>query len=272
MRDMKRQRHDISGKRVVITGALGGFGRAITDELKRRGARVVGIDLHEDPERDVIACDITDRSRVDDTIADAAERLGGIDVLINNAGIGNAHPSGEGVEDLDRQVLEVNLIGTWNVASAALPFLGEAQGHMVNVASLLAVVTFPMATAYAMSKRGVAVLTDSLRAEYGDRVSFTTVYPGYSATAIHTPVEDRLGLSLDGRVPEEGPDQVARWIAYAIERRPKDLATSPIGNVGLRVARHVPGLIEILGRRRAERRGEEIPRPELPRPRERART
>ena len=266
---MARRKQEIAGKRVLISGALGAFGRATTDLLRRRGAQVVGLDLEADDERGVLACDITDASAVEDAVAEAVERLGGLDVLINNAGIGTGQPVSGGMEEADRDVLEVNIKGTWNVTAAALPWLGESRGHVLNVASMLAVVTIPYAAAYAISKRGVAALSDTLRAENGDQVSVTTVYPGYSATPIHGPAEQRSGLSLEGRVPEEGPDEVARWIVFAIERRPRDIATSLLGNVGLRVGRHAPGVLERLGRARAKRLGQEIPQPELPKPRKR---
>jgi NAD(P)-dependent dehydrogenase (short-subunit alcohol dehydrogenase family) len=265
---MARRRDQIAGKRVLVTGALGGFGRAITAELEHRGAHVAGIDLEGDADREVLACDITDAGRVEDAVAEAAERLGGIDVLVNNAGIGTAQPVVGGLEPEDRAVLETNLIGTWNVTAAALPWLAERRGHVVNVASLLAVVNLPYSAAYAASKRGVCALSDVLRVEHGDRIAVTTVYPGYSATAIHGPAEQRTGLSLAGRVPEEGPERVARWIAYAVERRPRDIATSRAGNVVLRLARHAPGLVERAGRRRRERTGDPIQLPEIPPPRE----
>jgi NAD(P)-dependent dehydrogenase (short-subunit alcohol dehydrogenase family) len=263
-----RARHEIAGKRVVVTGALGAFGRAVTDLLESRGARVLGLDLEADADREVLACDITDAGGVERAIAEAAERLGGIDVLVNNAGIGTAQPVAGGLELDDRAVIETNLIGTWNVTAVALPWLAETGGHVLNVASLLAVVNLPYSAAYAASKRGVCALSDVLRVEHGDRIAVTTVYPGYSATAIHGPAEERSGLSLEGRVPEEGPERVARWIAYAIERRPRDIATSRRGNLVLRVARHFPAFVERAGRRRAERSGDPIERPAIPAPRD----
>jgi NAD(P)-dependent dehydrogenase (short-subunit alcohol dehydrogenase family) len=264
---MARGRREIAGKRVLVSGALGGFGRAVSDLLERRGARVIGLDLEADDDREVLACDITDADGVERAVAEAAVRLGGIDVLVNNAGIGTAQPVACGPEPDDRVVIETNLIGTWNLTAAALPWLADANGHVVNVASLLAVVNLPYSAAYTASKRGVCALSDVLRVEHGDRIAVTTVYPGYSATAIHGPAEERTGMSLAGRVPEEGPERVARWIAYAIERRPRDIATSRGGNVILRIARHAPKLVERAGRRRAERSGEPVERPTIPPPR-----
>jgi NAD(P)-dependent dehydrogenase (short-subunit alcohol dehydrogenase family) len=263
-------RRPVVGKRVLITGALGGFGRASTDLLRSRGANVAGLDIEADPQRDVIACDITDTGRTDEAVAEAVELLGGLDVLVNNAGIGTAQAVAAGAEDADRAVIETNVLGTWHVTTAALPWLAESRGHVVNVASLLAVLSIPYSAAYSASKRAVVALSDVLRAEHGETIAVTTVYPGYSNTAIHGPAAERIGLSLEGKVPEEGADQVARWIAYAIERRPRDVATSRQGNVVLRVARTAPGLVAWLGRKRAEQLSELVPRPQIPPVRERA--
>ncbi len=82
-------------------------------------------------------------------------------------------------------VLDVNLIGPWRVTSAALPALRESRGRVVNVASGLAHITVPFATAYTMSKRGVVAYSDALRLEHGDAITVTTVYPGYIRTRIH---------------------------------------------------------------------------------------
>src|SRR5204863_491501 len=85
--------------RVIITGAAGGIGTAATAELRRRGARVVGLDLHASGD-DVIACDVRDQASVDRAVAEAIARLGGgVDVLVNNAGLGHAQSAGSAPDD-----------------------------------------------------------------------------------------------------------------------------------------------------------------------------
>ena len=107
--------------RVLLTGAAGGIGSATAAELRRRGARVIGLDLHEGP--DIIACDVRDQAAVDRAVAHAIERLGGLDVLINNAGIGPPQSAGAAPGDDALAVIDVNLLGPWRVTAAALPAL-----------------------------------------------------------------------------------------------------------------------------------------------------
>ena len=126
-----------------------------------------------------------DQAAVDAAVAEAIERLGGLDVLINNAGIGIPQSAGEPPDDDALAVLDVNLLGPWRVTAAALPALRESRGRVVNVASGLAHLDVPFATAYCMSKRGLVAYSDALRLEHGDAITVTTVYPGYIRTPIH---------------------------------------------------------------------------------------
>ena len=226
--------------RVVITGASGGIGSAAMRELRARGARVVGLDLEADPDAGVLACDVTDEASVERAVTEAVERLGGLDVLINNAGLGTPQSAGRPPDAAALTVLEVNLIGPWRVTGAAMPALREAQGRVVNVASGLAHLAIPFATAYCMSKRGLVAYSDALRLEFGDEITVTTVYPGYIRTGIHDAAKDS-GVGLEGAVPAERVEDAARALARAALGRPvRDLATTPGGAVQYFLARRSP--------------------------------
>jgi NAD(P)-dependent dehydrogenase (short-subunit alcohol dehydrogenase family) len=225
--------------RVLITGAASGIGAAAAEELRGRGASVVGLDLNAKSD-DVIACDVRDQAAVDAAVAEAIERLGGLDVLINNAGIGRPQSAGVAPDEEALAVLDVNMLGPWRVTSAALPALRESRGRVVNVSSGLAHLSLPFAPAYCMSKRGLVAYTDSLRLEHGDEITVTTVYPGYIRTPIHEASHEE-GIGLEGAVPPERVEDAARMLARAALGPPvRDLATTRRAAFEYALARLVP--------------------------------
>jgi NAD(P)-dependent dehydrogenase (short-subunit alcohol dehydrogenase family) len=240
--------------RVLVTGASGGIGGAACTALRARGARVVGLDVQADPERDVLACDVRDQAAVDAAVADAIGRLGGLDVLINNAGIGIPQSAGDAPDEDALAVLDVNLVAPWRVTSAALPALRKARGRVVNVASGLAHVTVPFAPAYCMSKRGLVAYSDALRLEHGDAITVTTVYPGYIRTPIHDAARAR-GIGLEGVVPAEKLSDAAGTLVRAALGPPtRDLATTRGGAIAYALARRLPRpLMDRLTRTRMRR-------------------
>jgi NAD(P)-dependent dehydrogenase (short-subunit alcohol dehydrogenase family) len=236
-----RRTEPLDGARVVMTGALGGIGLAVRDALRSRGARVVGIDLVEAP--DVVAGDVTSVDSMRLAVATAAERLGGIDVLVNLAGIGRAQDSGDFPDADAHRVLDVNLFGTWNATAAALPWLVASRGHVVVTASGLATVNMPWAPAYAASKRAVAAYADTLRIEYDGRLTVTTVNPGYVRTPIHE-VAAASGAALEGLVPADEMRDVVSAYLRAVTDRPRSLATSWRTSLALAVAGRRPRLAD----------------------------
>ena len=240
--------------RVLITGAGSGIGAAAVERLRLRGATVVGLDLR--PGDGIIACDVTDQAAVDAAVAEALARLGGLDVLINCAGIGDPQSAGVAPDAGALRVLDVNLLGPWRVTAAAMPALREARGRVVNVASGLSHLTIPYATAYCMSKRGLVAYSDALRLEHGDAITVTTVYPGYIRTPIHDAAA-RQGLSLEGLVPAERVDDAAKTLVRAALGPPvRDLATSGHGRLGYALLRLAPRrLVDRIVARRAARSG-----------------
>jgi NAD(P)-dependent dehydrogenase (short-subunit alcohol dehydrogenase family) len=224
--------------RVIVTGAAGGIGGATCAVLRERGAHVAGLDLHAGD--GVSACDVRDQASVDAAVAEAIERLGGLDVLINNAGIGTPQSAGAVPDDDALAVLDVNLIGPWRVTAAALPALLESRGRVVNVASGLAHVTVPFAAAYCMSKRGLVAYSDALRLELGGDITVTTVYPGYSRTGIHDAART-VGIGLEGVVRAERVSDAARTLVRAALGPPaRDLATTRSGALAYFLARRAP--------------------------------
>jgi NAD(P)-dependent dehydrogenase (short-subunit alcohol dehydrogenase family) len=225
--------------RVIITGAASGIGAAAASQLRERGARVVGLDINASD--DIVACDVRDQQSVDSAVAEAIERLGGgVDVLVNNAGVGFSQSAGLPPDEHAMTVFQVNMIGPWRMTAAALPALRASRGRVVNVASGLAHVTAPFATAYCMSKRAVVAYSDALRLEHGDAITVTTVYPGYIKTPIHD-ASNEDGFALDGIVPEEPLASAAGTLVRAALGPPaRDLATTRNGAIGYALARRAP--------------------------------
>ena len=245
---MKRAQH----KRILITGAASGIGAATVEELKARGADVAGVDIAA--AEGVIACDVRDQASVDAAVAEAVERLGGLDVLINCAGIGDPQSAGARPGDDALRVLDVNLLGPWRVSAAALPALRESGGRVVNVASGLAYLSVPLAPAYCMSKRGLTSYSDSLRLEYSGSIEVTTVYPGYIRTPIHDAAAEK-GVALEGVVPVERlADAASVLVRASLGPYRRDLATTRAGGFGYFLLRLTPRRLQDSMVRRSMRR------------------
>ncbi len=248
----------LTGKRILITGAAGGLGTAATKVLQEQGAKVVGIDKSrraDDAGSRMIVADIKDPAAVKLAVAAAIVELGGLDVLINNAGYLGVHDAGAPPRPEVMEEIEVNLLGAWRVTAAALPALLESQGRIINVASLFAAVNAPFIPGYAASKRALTAYSDVLRFQYGDRVGVTTVYPGYMNTPIHDPAV-RQGLSVAKLVSfsvaghtlfsmEESLEAAAHNLARACDGRPaRDRGLTALGTLTLALARHTPKLVD----------------------------
>jgi NAD(P)-dependent dehydrogenase (short-subunit alcohol dehydrogenase family) len=229
-------------KRVLVIGAAGAIGQGVSRALRERGARVKGIDRQQGA--DIVQADIADSQAVQDAVCQVTEMLGGLDILINAAGIGLPQDAGAPPDDSVTKTLNVNLLGPWRVTAYALPALLASHGRIINIASGLAFANVPFAAAYSASKRALAAWSDVLRLEYGSQVSVTTIYPGYVDTPIHVPVE-AAGLSLRGLVREEPLHAVVSTVVRACTGKPRrDLATTRIGSIEIGLARHFPALVD----------------------------
>jgi NAD(P)-dependent dehydrogenase (short-subunit alcohol dehydrogenase family) len=250
---------ELTGKRVLITGAAGDLGTATAGALLQHGARVVGIDKTTAPRGDVplVVADVRDPLAVRAAVDNAVARLGGLDILINNAGVLSMQDPGLAPSDEVLEAIEVNLLGPWRVTAAALPSLEKSRGHVINVASLFAVVNAPFIPAYCASKRALTGYSDVLRCQYGSRITVTTIYPGFMDTPIHD-VAVRQGLSVAkivrfrvaGRTVltfEESLDAAARRIVRACSHgRGGDACMTIRGRLTLMLARHAPRLTDMV--------------------------
>ena len=234
-------------RRALVTGASGAFGAALRGELRSRGWAVAGLDVEADAnDPDLLVCDVTDDEAVPGAVARAVERLGGgLDLLVNNAGIGGPASAGEPPGERVRAMLDVNLLGAWRVTAAAIDHLVRSRGRVVVVGSRMAFLGLPLGAAYGISKRALVAYADALRAEYGTHVSVTCVHPAYVRTPIHEPTR-AAGLRLEGFSREEPLESVVAAIVRAAESPcpGRDVTPTRGGSVQLAIARHLPGLVD----------------------------
>jgi NAD(P)-dependent dehydrogenase (short-subunit alcohol dehydrogenase family) len=163
----------LAGRRVLITGAARGIGAALARRLHERGARVAVAGLEPDLLAEVAAsvdgpwwaCDVADREQVQHAVDAAVAELGGLDVVVANAGIAAQTPLVGGDADIFRRVVTVNLLGTYNTIHAAGPHVGHPGGYALVVSSMGAAVHLPLMGAYSASKAGVEALGNTLRQE-----------------------------------------------------------------------------------------------------------
>ncbi|NUT32087.1 MAG: SDR family NAD(P)-dependent oxidoreductase [Hamadaea sp.] len=242
----------LHGKRAVVTGANGTFGRLLCARLETAGARIVGLDLHAGTvgTTPVLACDLTDGDAVPDAVAQAVATLGGLDLLVNNAGVGGPAPAELAPGDAARRQLDVNLLAAWHVTAAAVPALEAARGRIVFVSSRMALLPLPLAAAYGVSKRALVAYADALRLEVGSHIGVSVVYPSMVASPIHDATAS-AGLSLQGVSRYEPVEGVVDAIIRAATARtaPRDVATTGRGRFELFLARHLPSLAAAVVRR-----------------------
>jgi 2-keto-3-deoxy-L-fuconate dehydrogenase len=176
-----------SHQKVVITGGGSGLGLTTARRMASRGARVACLDLDpsavEEPMIPLV-CNVSDDSSVRSAVAMAAERLDGIDVLVNNAGVG-ARGSVAANDDAEwHRVLDVNVVGMVRVTRAALPWLKRsASAAIVNTGSIAASAGLPDRALYSASKGAVQALTLAMAADHlDDGIRVNCVNPGTADT------------------------------------------------------------------------------------------
>ncbi|MGH3494367.1 MAG: SDR family oxidoreductase [Sciscionella sp.] len=202
-----------TGRRVVLTAGAGGIGLAVAEAFAANGDRVHICDINEQAltkitcRNDAISatvCDVSNRASVEAFVKSAADTLGGIDVLVNNAGISGPTTS---VEDMDpdqwEAVLAVNLTGTFNVTRLSIPYLKQSRAGVILVMSSLGGrFGYPNRSPYATTKRGLIGLTETLALELGDAgIRVNAIAPGaVDGDRIHHVLQGRAdssGRSLD---------------------------------------------------------------------------
>lgn len=200
---------ELRGLKTLVTGGASGIGRAVATVFAREGAAVVVLDVAEQrpgwlpADCGYVSADISDDAAVRTAVAAGIASLGGLDVLVNNAGIG-AQGSIEDAPDAEwHRVLDVNVVGTARVSRAAWPALrASAHAAVVNTCSIAATAGLPQRAVYSASKGAVLALTRAMAADgMADGIRVNAVSPGTADTP------------WVGRLLESAPDPVVERAA-----------------------------------------------------------
>ncbi|OLT53285.1 short-chain dehydrogenase/reductase [Corynebacterium sp. CNJ-954] len=197
-----------------ITGTSRGLGRELVKHLLNRGDRVAattrsaerlltGLEGTDTTHLLPLQVSLTDQAQVVDAITEATARFGSIDVVVNNAGYGHLGAVEETSEADVRAMLDVQVNGTWNVIRAVLPQMRAARsGHIINVSSILGVLSFPGWGLYCAAKYAVEGLSESLAAEVTDHgIRVSIVEPGYFNTDFLTDNSLALATNVSDAYP-----------------------------------------------------------------------
>lgn len=212
------------GRRILVTGGASGIGLATVRALVGQGARVVVLDRAfpeesqgSDGSVTQLTVDLTDPKQAIATVGMAAEALGGLDGVVNSAGIACGTPIGNlEVEEWNR-VMAINLTAPYVISRAAVPWLLKQSGStIVNVASATAILPSALAgTAYAASKGGVLVFSKALAAELAPNIRVNAVCPGLTDTPLMAHVM---------RVEGGPPPAVVKPYALGRAAQPEEIA------------------------------------------------
>ncbi|MBB4661461.1 SDR family NAD(P)-dependent oxidoreductase [Conexibacter arvalis] len=215
--------------RALVTGASSGIGRALARQLAARGARV-GLVSRSRAELEALAaelpgdghvalpCDVADRAAVEAAVAAFAERAGGLDLAVANAGVAFYGPFRELAPERIERMTAVNWLGTvWTARAALEPMVAAGRGHLAIVSSGAAQRSFPDAAVYGATKSAQRAFGEALWHELaGTGVGLTVVYPGEIATALHDHEKERMPVWYRGGPRAADPDALAEAVLAAI--------------------------------------------------------
>jgi len=210
----------------VVTGATSGIGRAITEALLARGDTVAGVgrsrgaldELSTRPGFVAVQHDLHDVDGLVAKLSSTVTRLGGVDVLVNNAGIAEARSITDSTPAFFRETLDVNLAAPAAAIHALWPHLAASRGRIINVSSLAQLDPFPGFFAYAASKAGLHLLTVVAAAEGADSgIRAVTIAPGVVDTPLHRSMMPNSIEPVDGKSAVFQPADVARVACDVID-------------------------------------------------------
>lgn len=236
---------DLTGRVALVTGGARGIGKCIAVTLAECGADIGIVDVNEDAGLQTVAelegmgrkatfrrCDVTDSDAVKDVVGDVRKELGGLTILVNNAGITRDNLLLRMKDDEWQSVLDVNLQGAFNFTRAAAKFLMKTDnGRIINVASVVGIMGNPGQANYAASKGGMIAFTKAVAKELATRnVTVNAIAPGYIETEMTAALDEKAKEQLFQAIPAArygSPQDVSNGVAFLAS----DLASYVTGHV-----------------------------------------
>lgn len=224
----------LAGRVALVTGASSGIGVAVAEALGGHGASIVAVARRSDRLRELgdrlatdgvevtpVVADLLEPGAGERVVAEAVRARGRLDVVVNNAGVMLLGPVAETAPDEWEHMLRLNTIAPMRVSRAALPYLRESRGHLVQLSSIAGRAAMPGAAAYCASKFALNAFSDSLRQELvGTGVRVTLVEPGTVQTELRDHITHRASreaiAARAAAMRQLQPEDVAAAVAHAV--------------------------------------------------------
>lgn len=259
----------LSGRVAAITGASSGIGLAIARELAREGAAVTLGARRADRLDEAVASiraaggraervvmDVTSEAGVAQLVEHAQQSFGPLDIMVCNAGFGYYGTVEQTPPETMQRMMDVNFMGTFLGARAALPgFRERGRGHLVIISSIVGRRGIPQMSAYSATKAAQAGFAEALRAEFaGTGISVSIVYPISTETEFRAAMIRDYGHAVSGLGPKQSADDVARAVAACIRRPRPDVYPHALSRLLAIASAVAPGAADRLVRRYGRRR------------------
>lgn len=264
---------DLKGRVAVVTGASSGIGLAVARQLAREGVAVVMGARRLDRllaaaqeirasggHAEAVAADVTSEADVATLVERARQAFGRLDMMICNAGFGYYGTVEETPGETMRRMMDVNFMGTFHCARAALPLFRQAgRGHLLIVSSIVGQRGIAQMSGYSATKAAQVGFGEALRAEFaGSGIDISVVYPVSTDTEFKHAIERDFGYSVAGLGPKQSAEDVARAMVACVKRPKPEVYPHRLSRALTIVNAIAPGFADRMVRKYGRRR--EVPR------------
>ncbi len=246
----------------IITGASSGIGRETAILLAQKGVKVAlaarrenrleevaGIIKRLEGEALIIPTEVSDQTQVERMIEKTVERFGRIDILVNNAGFGQLASIEETSSNDMREIIDVNLMGTFYATKAALPQMKkQGSGHIINISSVAGKRAFPFMGAYCATKFAINAISEAMRIELtGTGIYVSLVYPVTTTTEFFDVIKSRTGRRFETpKMFTQSAYQVADAIVKCAENPKPEVFPFPLARVLILINATMPGVLDFV--------------------------